>query len=49
MNKLVKQYKDVSFKIFIANIKNDYRYINKYNDKIQEIEQKLYLQGIKIK
>ena len=45
---LLKQYKNLSFKVFIANINNDNKYIDKYNYKMKTIEMQLNLQGIKI-
>ena len=50
-NRLLKQYKNVSFKLFLANINNNVsqKQCELYQYKMIEIEQKLNDQGIKIK
>lgn len=50
-NRLLKQYKDLSFKLFLADINNSITLAQKqvYQYKMAVIEQKLNDQGIKIR
>ena len=48
-NKLLKEYRKISFQVFMANYdkrNKDYDLINKYNDQMVEIERQLKEQGI---
>ena len=49
-NRLLKQYKNISFKLFLAGINNNLsqKQYNIYEYKLDAIEQKLNAQGIKI-
>lgn len=48
-NKLLKEYRKISFQVFMANYdkrSKDYDLINKCNDQMVEIERQLKEQGI---
>jgi len=50
-NRLLKQYKNISFKLFLANINNNIsqKQYSIYEYKLDAIEKELNAQGIRIK